>query len=74
MAYLDRISVDPDICHGMPCIAGTRIPVSVILDNLSEGVSQEEILKSYPSLHPEDISAALAYAALLARECHIIIE
>jgi len=62
-----RISVDPRICHGKACIAGTRIMVSIILDNLAGGVSREEILKSYPSLTPEDIDAALAYAAELAR-------
>jgi len=74
MDDLKRISVDPYICHGTPCIAGTRIPVSVILDNLSEGVSREDILKSYPSLTTEDIDAALAYAALLAKERQIILE
>ena len=62
---MDRISVNPDICHGKPCIADTRIMVSVVLDNLAEGVSEAEILREYPSLQPEDIKAALAYAALL---------
>ena len=71
-SLLDRISVDPSICHGKPCIVGTRIMVSVILDNLAEDVSEAEILKEYPSLQPEDIKAALAYAALLAREEEII--
>ena len=71
--YLDRISVDQNICHGMACIVGTRIPVSVILDNLAEGLTQEEILKSYPTLKPEDISAALAYAALLTKERQVTI-
>ena len=69
---LDRISVNPNICHGKPCIAGTRIMVSVILDNLAEGVPEAEILREYPSLQSEDIKAALAYAALLAREEEII--
>lgn len=59
---LKRISVDPNICHGTACILGTRIPVSVILDNLAEGIPREDILKSYPSLKSEDINAALAYA------------
>jgi uncharacterized protein (DUF433 family) len=72
--YLNRISVEPTICHGKACIKGTRIPVSVILDNLAEGVSREEILKSYPSLTSEDIDASLAYAALLAKERQIVIE
>ena len=59
---LNRISVDANICHGKPCITGTRIMVSVILDNLAEGVYEVEILREYPSLHNEDIKAALAYA------------
>ena len=63
MNLLERISIDPKVCHGKACIRGTRIMVSVILDNLAAGVSQEEILKSYPSLTPEDIRAAVAYAA-----------
>jgi uncharacterized protein (DUF433 family) len=72
--HLERISVEPTICHGKACITGTRIPVSVILDNLAEGVSREEILKSYPSLTSEDIDASLAYAALLAKDKQIVIE
>ncbi len=68
MDLLERISVDPLICHGKACIKGTRIMVSVILDNLAAGISQDEILKSYPSLKPEDIKAAIAYAAELTRE------
>lgn len=71
MTLLKRISVDPEVCHGAACIAGTRIPVSVILDNLAAGLSREDIVKSYPSLAPADIDAALAYAALLAKEQHI---
>lgn len=68
MNWRERITVDPLICHGKACIKGTRIMVSVILDNLAEGVSEEEILKSYPSLRFEDIKAAIAYAAELSRE------
>jgi len=68
MEWQKRISVDPLVCHGKACIKGTRIMVSVILDNLAAGVRQEEILKSYPALTPEDLQAALAYAADLARE------
>ena len=63
-----RISVNPKICHGKACIAGTRIMVSVVLDNLASGVPREQILKSYPALTGADIDAALAYAAELARE------
>ena len=66
--WQDRISVDPAVCHGQPCLRGTRIPASVVLDNLAAGVSETEILASYPALTPEDIRAALAYAAELARE------
>lgn len=68
MNLLKRISTDPQVCHGKACIKGTRIMVSVILDNLAAGVSSEEILKSYPSLSSEDIQAAIAYAAELAKE------
>ncbi|MBM4167188.1 MAG: DUF433 domain-containing protein [Ignavibacteria bacterium] len=64
----DRISINPNICHGKACIKGTRIMVSVILDNLAEGVSEEEILKGYPSLTKEDIRAAIGYASDLAHE------
>ncbi|MBV9303794.1 MAG: DUF433 domain-containing protein [Acidobacteriaceae bacterium] len=63
-----RISVDPRICHGKACIRGTRVMVSVILDNLAAGVDRSEILASYPSLETSDIDAALAYGAELARE------
>ena len=68
MNWRERITVDPLICHGKACIKGTRIMVSIILDNLAEGVSEEEILKSYPSLTTEDIKAAIAYAAEISRE------
>lgn len=64
----ERIAVDPNICHGKPCIRSTRIMVSVILDNLAEGLSVEEILHEYPSLTSEDVHAAIRYAAALARE------
>ena len=68
MDWRERISVDPLVCHGKACIKGTRIMVSVVLDNLAAGVDTEKILKSYPSLTPVDIQAAIAYAAELARE------
>ena len=66
--WQDRISVNPKICHGKPCIRGTRVMVSVILDNLAAHVGHEEILRSYPSLQWQDIDAAIAYAAELAQE------
>lgn len=68
MNWQDRITVDPNICHGKACIKGTRVMVSVVLDNLAAGVPQDDILKSYPSITPADIQAALAYAAELARD------
>jgi uncharacterized protein (DUF433 family) len=68
MSHLDRISTDPQVCHGKACIKGTRIMVSVILDNLAARVPEAEILRNYSSLTPLDIEAALEYAALLARE------
>lgn len=68
MDWRDRITIDPLICHGKACIKGTRIMVSIILDNLAEGVSEDEILRSYPSLSPEDVKAAISYAAELSRE------
>ncbi|MCI0528221.1 MAG: DUF433 domain-containing protein [Nitrospira sp.] len=71
MNLLERISVDPQVCHGKACIKGTRIMVSVILDNLAAGVSEKDILKSYPSLTREDIQAAVAYAAELAKERYV---
>ena len=68
MTWRDRVTVDPGVCHGKACIRGTRVMVSVILDNLAAGMSREEIVHSYPALRPEDINAAIAYAAELARE------
>jgi uncharacterized protein (DUF433 family) len=65
---IERISIDPEICHGKACIKGTRIMVSVILDCLASGMTPEQILSSYPTLEKEDIFAALAYAALLSKE------
>lgn len=64
----DRISVDPQVCHGKPCIKGTRIMVSVILDNLAAGLTTEEIVVEYPPLTHDDVYATLAYASELARE------
>lgn len=58
-----RITTDPEICGGHPCIRGLRIRVSDVLDLLASGASQEEILEDYPYLEAEDVQAALAYAA-----------
>ena len=68
MNWQERISVDPQVCHGQACIRGTRIMVSVILDNLAADVPTEEIVASYPGITAEDIAAALGYAAELSRE------
>jgi uncharacterized protein (DUF433 family) len=68
MNWRERISVDPMVCHGKACIKGTRVMVSVVLDNLADGESGASILESYPSLRHEDVQAAIAYAAELARE------
>lgn len=65
---LDRISIDPQVCFGKPCIKGTRIWVSLILDFLASGESEAQILAAYPQLQPDDIRAALAYAAEVTRE------
>jgi len=66
MNWQERISVNPNICHGKVCIRGTRIMVTVILDNLAEGLSEADILNSYPTLKAEDIRAAVYYASDLA--------
>lgn len=64
---LERITIDPDICHGKPCIRGLRYPVSMILELLSAGMSHDEILADYEDLEREDILAALAFAARLTQ-------
>jgi uncharacterized protein (DUF433 family) len=61
------IAADPQIMHGAVCFRGTRVPVSVVLDNLAAGETPERILDNYPSLKPEHIPAALAYAANVVR-------
>lgn len=73
MNWWDYITVDPSVCHGKACIKGTRIMVSVVLDNLAVGLSVEEIQQSYPSLTRESIQAAIAYAAELTRERFVTI-
>ena len=68
MDWQDYISSDPTVCHGKACITGTRVMVTVILDNLADGLSVEDIIRSYPSVSREAVQAALHYAAELARE------
>lgn len=65
---LDRITVDPNVCTGKPCIRGLRFPVSRLLGLLASGETKETILGAYPYLQAEDIDQALAYAAYLAEE------
>jgi len=60
--WRERISVNPSVCHGRACIRGTRVMVSVVLDNVAAGLPRDEILRSYPALVDRDIDAALAYA------------
>jgi len=66
--WQERIAINPSVCHGKACIRGTRVLVSVILDNLAAGMPHKEITASYPSVQEQDIEAALVYVAELARE------
>ncbi|MCL5105010.1 MAG: DUF433 domain-containing protein [Armatimonadetes bacterium] len=66
--WQDRIVADPEIHHGVPCVKGTRIPVSIIVGSLADGMNAEEILQEYSQLTEEDIAAALAYAAEVLRQ------
>jgi uncharacterized protein (DUF433 family) len=68
---LQRISIDPNVCFGKPCIRGTRLWVSLILDLLASGMSEAEVIDEYPQLAPEDIRAAIAYGAEMARERYV---
>lgn len=70
-SLLSRISIDPKVCFGKPCIRGTRIWVSIILDLLASGVTIREIIKEYPQLTKEDIRAAIAYGAEMSRERYV---
>ncbi len=65
---LERITINQNICFGKPCIRGTRIWVSLIMDNLAAGIFEDEILSAYPALKKDDILAAIAYAAELSRQ------
>ena len=68
MNWQDYITVDPQICHGKACIVGTRVMVSVILDNLAEGNTVDEIMENYPTVSRDAIMATLVYASELAKE------
>ena len=63
---IDRITIDPNICFGKPCIRGMRWPVEVIIDLVASGMTTKEIVSDHPELEPEDINASLQYAKLLA--------
>jgi uncharacterized protein (DUF433 family) len=65
---LERIVIDPEVCGGQPCIRGTRIWVSLVLDFLAAGTTETELLAEYPQLLHDDVLAAIAYAAEIARE------
>ena len=65
---LKRIQIDPRVCHGQPCVKGTRIPVSLVVQYLANGDSLDDILAAYPSLKPDDVRACLVYAAEMTRE------
>jgi uncharacterized protein (DUF433 family) len=67
-ALLERITIDPEVCGGKPCIKGTRIWVSLVLDFLADGMTEAELLAEYPQLAREDVLAAIAYGAEVARE------
>jgi uncharacterized protein (DUF433 family) len=68
MDWRQHITIDPNVCHGQACVAGTRILVSVVLDNLAAGLPLDEVIASYPRLTRESIQACIAYAADLTRE------
>lgn len=68
MRWQNHITVDPEVCHGQACLKGTRILVTVVLDNIAAGIPHEDLLRDYPGLTHDGIRAALAYAAELAKE------
>jgi uncharacterized protein (DUF433 family) len=68
---LARISINPKVCFGKPCIRGHRIWVSLILDFLADGMTVDEILEEYPTLEPADVQACIAYGAEMARERYV---
>lgn len=73
MDWTSHITSDAEIMHGVMCFRGTRVPVSIVLDNLADGETSQRILDQYPSLKPVHVSAALAYAAELARERIVLV-
>ena len=67
-ALLDRIAIDPAICGGKPCVRGTRLWVSLILDFMADGMTEADLLAEYPQLTHQDVLAAIAYGAEMSRE------
>ncbi len=65
---LERISIDTDVCHGQPCIRGTRVLVTVLLDAIAAGMTPAEVVEHYPTVTEEDVRAAAAYGAWLAKQ------
>lgn len=61
--WQDRIVIEPDVHHGVPCVKGTRVPVAIILGSLADGMGADEIVAQYPQLTKDDVAAALSYAA-----------
>ncbi len=72
MDWHEHLRADPGTCNGRLCAAGTRVPVSVILDSLAEGLDRDAILETYPTLRSEHVTAALSYAATLARKEEVL--
>ncbi|HUT02251.1 MAG TPA: DUF433 domain-containing protein [Phycisphaerae bacterium] len=68
---LSRISIDPNVCFGKPCVKGHRIWVSLVLDLLAGGRSLEQVVAEYPGLQPEDVLACIAYGAEMSRERYV---
>jgi uncharacterized protein (DUF433 family) len=66
-ALLSRITIDPNVCHGKPCVRGLRYPVETLLELLSSGMTNDELLADYPDLEPDDLRAVLAFAARLSQ-------
>lgn len=66
--WREHITINPDIHHGDPCIKGTRIPVTTIVGSLADGMSTQDVIDAFPQLAPEDVQAALAYAADVMRQ------
>jgi len=73
MNWRDRINIDPRIHHGKPCIKGTRVPVSVIVGSIADGDTPEQIIRSWPQLTAEDITAALKFAAKAASRADVAV-